>query len=54
MYVANQIENDHHYFVLFPVHAYPELDLVKNAGKTPKVALQSASVVNQFLTRNIH
>ena len=53
MYVANQIENDRHYFVLLPIHAYSELDLVENAGKTPKVALQSA-IVNQFLTRNIH
>ena len=47
VYVADQIENDLHYFVLFPVHAYSELDLVENAGKTPKVALQSA-IVNQF------
>ena len=53
MYVAIQIENDGHYFVLLPVHAYSELDLVENAGKTPKVALHSA-IVNQFLTRNIH
>ena len=54
MFVANQIENDRHYFVLLPVHDYSELDLLlENTGKTPKVALQSA-IVNQFLTRNIH